>query len=201
MTPVGNVGAADGSFSPPSTANYVHIVTDCEQGKEPHQWGGHVVSGTGQRERVYIRCSLCGRDVLDELSRFTTELAEARRERDEARQICWDAYRAAGGDTDGDATPAAVTHGLREMVVGIVTDLRNEIDEAWNPEVVKLESELARANAVIERVGALHVPIANTGNTPKEHWREVCNHCRKVGSDTLVAYPCPTRTILEGNGA
>ena len=101
VTPIPDEGARE--------ANYVYVVTDCERGKAPHQWSGTVISGTGQRERVHIRCSLCGRDVLDELSRMTTELAEARRERDALKLL---AEKAAGV-----VRTSGTQHGTDETIV------------------------------------------------------------------------------------
>ena len=132
-----------------------------------------------------------------DLARVTKERDEARRERDEAV-----ATIRSGNDYMRALEKAeASERRTRNECSGTITDLT---------------TQLARANAAIERVRALHVPMESlvweSHATPsmmlpiggtmapsgiaaaRQVVRTFCRQCDK-------AFPCPTRTILEGNGA
>lgn len=53
-----------------------------------------------------------------------------RAEVERLRQGLWDCFAAAGGDTDGDATPAAQRSDLVALALGCVRDLRGCYDDA-----------------------------------------------------------------------
>lgn len=70
--------------------------------------------------------------LLHERDEARAEVAGMEVEATELRQGLWDCFRAAGGDTDGDDTPAAVVEGLIESCVECVKNLRSEYDELLN---------------------------------------------------------------------
>ena len=123
----------------------------------------------GLNEWVELNCSSVITDRLDDL---TTELAEARRERDEQRerkQVARDAFQVAVKDA------------------------------------LDVRAQLTRANAVIERVGALSEPNDDADNFAlgQADSLDSVGYTGPAGTirSAVNALQAIRRTILEGNGA
>ena len=82
----------------------------------------------------------------------------------ELRQTLWDCFREAGGDTDGDQGPEAITHGLISMTLGCVKDLRKCYSDQ--------STVIAEKNAEIERLKQDAADLEKRGDSCERLMRE-----------------------------